>query len=65
VTAYLQHPIVVGAIGGAVGAARADFKSFKAFQSIDEFLAYDWKIAAFRVVQGAIIGAVMGAGLGL
>ena len=62
---YLKHPIVIGAVSGAVGAARADFKAFREWKSFDDATRYDWKTAAFRVFQGAVIGAFAGAGLGL
>lgn len=62
---YLQHPIVVAALAGAIAAARVDFHAFKSWQSFDEAVTYSWKTAVFRWIQGAIVGAVMGAGLGL
>lgn len=64
-TQYLQHPIVVAALSGAIAAARVDFHAFKSWQSFDDASKYSWKTALFRWLQGAIVGAVMGAGLGL
>ncbi len=58
----MNNAIVVGAVAGFLAAARVDFAAFKAFKSIDDVYAYDWKIAAFRWAQGAAIGALSGLG---
>lgn len=59
VVAWLsQSAAVQGAIGGWLVAARVDYEAFKHWQSFDEAKAYNWKVAAWRWLQGAIIGAV-------
>lgn len=60
----LQHPIVVGAIGGLIVATAVDFQAFRAFKSYEEFRSYSWGLAAFRAVQGAVLGALSVIGIG-
>ena len=60
----LAHPIVKGAIAGAVSAATVDFAAFRAWKSFSDAATYGWITAAFRWFQGAIVGAVTAAGLG-
>ncbi len=60
----LQNPIVKGAISGTLAAASVDINAFRQWKSFDDAAAYDWKKAAFRWVQGAIVGALSAAGLG-
>ncbi len=59
----LKQPVVKGAIAGALASARADYEAFKAFKSLEQFAAYDWRVCAWRVIQGAVIGAVSAAGI--
>lgn len=54
----LQHPIVRGALAGIVAAVIIDYRTFMRWRSWDEALAYDWKLASFRIIQGAIGGIV-------
>lgn len=54
-----------GAMTGWASAAVADFAAFKSWKSFNDAFIYDWKVAAWRWVQGAIVGAVTGAGLGV
>lgn len=61
---YLHHPLIAGAISGALAGAAGDIAAFRAFKTFDEFAAYSWGTAAFRVIQGAIFGAAAAAGLG-
>ena len=62
----LQAPnltqVVAGALAGWAGAARADYMAFKAWKSWGEFKTYDWPTATFRWFQGAVVGALAGAG---
>lgn len=53
-----REPHVRGAIGGALIAARIDYLAFQAMKDPAQFVAYNWKIAAWRWFQGAVIGAV-------
>ena len=57
--AVLSHPVVVGTITGFVGAARVDYLAFQNAKSLDEMLAYSWKVALWRWFQGAVGGAVV------
>lgn len=61
---FLSHPIVRGALSGALAAAGADFHAFKSWQSFHDAAVYSWATAAFRWFQGAVLGGVMAAGLG-
>ena len=63
-TEFLHNPIVQGAISGALGAAAVDYQAFRAWRSFREATTYAWGMAAFRWVQGAVIGGVTAAGLG-
>lgn len=60
----LLHPIVKGALGGLLVAARIDYEAFKGWKSFDDATAYDWKTAGFRWFRGALIGACLAGGLG-
>ncbi|MBI1332711.1 MAG: hypothetical protein GC165_07505 [Armatimonadetes bacterium] len=53
----------VGALGGALTAARVDYSSFKTWKSFKDAYAYDWGLASWRWFQGAVIGAVTAGGL--
>jgi hypothetical protein len=61
---FLQLPFVRGAISGAGAAAVVDIHAFLSFKSIQEAATYQWNTAVFRWVQGAVSGAILGAGLG-
>jgi hypothetical protein len=61
---YLANPIVRGALSGLLAAAVVDIHSFRTFKNLDEFAAYDWRLAAFRWVQGAVMGTLVASGLG-
>jgi hypothetical protein len=61
---YLANPIVRGALSGLLAAALVDIHSFRTFKNVDEFAAYDWRLAGFRWFQGAVAGAIAAAGLG-
>lgn len=59
----LQHPISQGVLVGVGTAALVDYGAFRKWQSWKEFAEYDWKVASFRWFQGAVVGALAGAGL--
>ena len=59
----LSLPLVRGAIAGILTAAVVDFHAFQNWKNFDEALHYDWRLAAFRWFQGAVMGALTGAGL--
>jgi hypothetical protein len=52
------YTLLRGALTGVVSAAAVDFHAFRACKNYDEFVKYDWRTAAFRWVQGAVVGAV-------
>lgn len=53
-----HNAYIRGAISGILVAARVDYLAFKAMQDPAAILAYNWKIAAWRWFQGAVIGVV-------
>lgn len=59
----LSHPIVQGAITGALAAASVDVAAFRAWKEWRDFATYSWSTASFRIFQGAAIGALSAAGL--
>lgn len=60
---WLLHlPVTRGAINGVVAAAAVDVHAFLSWRDMHEFATYNWGTAALRWVQGAVIGAVTGAG---
>jgi hypothetical protein len=42
-----------------------DFQAFRSWKSFQDVASYSWGTALFRWVQGAIVGFVTAAGLGL
>lgn len=66
--AFSHNSIVHGAVTGALGAAAVDFHAFQTWKNMSDLKTYDWGVAAFRWLQGAVIGAVTAgaaAGLGI
>jgi hypothetical protein len=61
-TVLLHHPISRGAVAGLVAAAVVDFHAFMTWKQFDDLKQYDWGTALFRWFQGAITGAMTGAG---
>lgn len=59
----LGHPVVKGALAGALGAAAVDIAAFRSWKSHEEALAYNWGIAIWRWFQGAALGALSAAGI--
>lgn len=55
--------IAIGAAGGALTAARVDYSSFKGWKSFSDAYRYEWNLAAWRWLQGAIVGAITAGGL--
>lgn len=64
---FVAHPMVkaalAGAVSGALAAARTDFQAFQSWKSVNDATTYSWGVAAWRWFQGAVVGAVSGAGL--
>ncbi len=54
-----------GALTGWASAATVDFVAFKTWKSFDDAKTYNWSVALWRWLQGAVTGAVAGAGLGV
>lgn len=63
--AFLQNRIVLGALAGALTAGWVDFNAFKSWKKWDDVSKYQWSTAAFRWVQGAIVGALTATGINL
>lgn len=61
----IHNPIIAGAISGLLSAAAVDFAAFRKWQSFADAASYSWSVAAWRWLQGAVIGAVSGAGLSI
>ena len=57
--------IGLDALKGALVATAVDFGAFKKWKSFDDALAYDWRLAAVAMVQGAVIGLGRWQGLGV
>ena len=53
-----HQPHIYAMFMGALAAARIDYVAFQAWKTPGEALAYDWKIAAWRVFQGALMGLI-------
>ena len=60
-----HSPIAKGALSGLLGAAAVDFQAFRSWKSFNDAHNYQWAIAAWRWLQGAVVGAVSAAGWGL
>jgi hypothetical protein len=60
----LHSPAVRGAVSGVLAAAVVDLHAFLGWKNVEEFASYSWGTAALRWVQGAISGALAGAGFG-
>ena len=57
-TTILNNSQVRSAIMGFLAATVVDVQAFRKFKTVDEFAAYDWRVAAFRGAQGAIVGVL-------
>lgn len=60
--AVMHVPAFRAAVEGAGVAAMMDYRAFQTWKSFDDVLAYSWKTALFRWLQGAIIGLTMAGG---
>lgn len=54
--------ITVSAVLGLIGAASADLSSYRKTLQSDPDAKFDWKLAAWRWVQGAATTAFLGGG---
>lgn len=57
------NKVLTGAVSGWVAAAAIDFEAFRSWQRVEDALTYSWKIAVFRWIKGAILGALGGLSL--
>jgi hypothetical protein len=64
ISAVLKMPWVQGAVSGTLSAAAVDYHAFTSWKKWQDALHYDWSTASFRWLQGFVIGALTGAGLG-
>lgn len=53
--------ILAAAFGGFLTAFTQDLAEFNRWQSIDDAIKFNWKVAIFKYVKGAILGAIAGA----
>ena len=56
--------LVLGALTGIASAAVVDLHAFLGWKNFSDVHTWDWKIALLRWAQGAVSGALVGAGLG-
>ena len=56
------NQILTHALTGAVTAAAVDFMAFKSFKTFHDLANYEWAVAGFRWVTGAVTGVLIGAG---
>jgi hypothetical protein len=59
----LRTPVAIGAIGGALSAARTDYQAFRTWDEWSDVATYSWTLAAFRWFQGAVVGVVTALGI--
>ena len=63
------RPLVLAAFHGALtgwaSAAGTDYHAFTQWKSLDDAKQYNWNTALWRWLQGAVMGAVAGTGLGV
>lgn len=59
----LHNPIVAAVISGVLVATLIDRQAFASFKSFNDFVSYSWSLAAWRAVQGAVIGAGTATGI--
>ena len=59
-----HSPYFHGAVIGAVAAAGVDLQAFRTWKSFKDAEQYSWSVAAFRWVQGAVLGVVTAVGVG-
>lgn len=58
----LHNPVAIGIAVGVLSAAKVDYAAFKSWQCFHDAAVYNWRLASFRWLQGAIVGAVTGFG---
>ena len=66
VTVMLQSPFAYAVGVSLWSAAKVDYEAFQGWQSQDDALAYDWRIARwrwFQAVMRGVVGYFTGAGL--
>ena len=63
-TTLFHSPAVRGAIAGVLASAGTDYHAFLTWKKIQDATTYDWGTALLRWTQGAVTGALAGAGLG-
>ena len=58
VALVLHSSVLHSALIGAVAAAGVDYHAFLTWKSFGDVKSYQWSVASFRWLQGAIIGAL-------
>lgn len=61
---WFNNKYVMGAVSGVIAAAAVDYGAFRSWKSVQDALAYNWKLAAWRWCQGAVAGVITAAGFG-
>jgi len=59
----LHSPAGVGALAGLLAAVRVDYEAFRAWDEWQDLQSYQWGLASFRWVKGAVIGAISALGV--
>lgn len=65
IVSLVANKYVWGGLLGLAAAAKIDYEAFQSWQSVDQAIAYDWKIAAWRWFKGIAAGVVAAAGADL
>lgn len=61
----LSNSFVKGALVGWATAAKQDYAAFKTWKSFQDAMHYNWSVAVWRWIEGAITGAALGGGLNI
>lgn len=62
--AFIPDHLAIGAASGLLVAAHLDYAAFQSWKSWDDALHYNWRMATWRWVQGAIVGIVSSGAVG-
>lgn len=61
---FIHTPVGQGVVSGFLAAAAVDYHAFREWKDFNDVATYGWSKAAFRWVQGIVIGGLTGLGLG-
>ena len=57
------NKLALGALNGFGAAVLIDYAELRKWKSWDDLAAYEWKVASWRWVQGALGGLIAAAGI--